>query len=240
MSTSLAEELKNFTFKDLRVDLLGICKAEDLDFLEPVYVGWIYKRYTERVRDIFPEGRSVVVLGYHVWDDIHEVAVQRKRGWSYPGYSSLSVQYYRLVNWLKEHGFFVYSNYPLLSYKQAARLAGLGVYGKQSLIITPQFGPWVRLALVVTDAGLVPDEPFGEDLCGNCTTCIEACPVGALTPYMVDPDRCLVGVTLREDEDWRLKVDPELRKLYEPRVTEHAHLMCTACQKACPIGQRGL
>ncbi|NIU82623.1 MAG: tRNA epoxyqueuosine(34) reductase QueG, partial [Candidatus Thorarchaeota archaeon] len=40
---------------------------------------------------------------------------------------------------------------------------------------------------------MVYDEPFKEDLCGDCDKCIQACPVDALTPYKVDPDTCIVG-----------------------------------------------
>ncbi len=50
--------------------------------------------------------------------------------------------------------------------KAAATLAGLGWIGKQTLCITPQLGPHVRWACVVTDAVLPYDEPFTEDLCG--------------------------------------------------------------------------
>ena len=59
--------------------------------------------------------------------------------------------------------------------------------------------------------------------------------VGALTPYIVDADRCLVGRHLDSPSD-------ELRPLlarYEPQVSTHAHLMCTECQKVCPLGERG-
>jgi epoxyqueuosine reductase QueG len=138
---------------------------------------------------------------------------------------------------LEDKGYSTYRGYPLISYKMAAQLAGLGVYGKNSLIVTPQFGPWVRFTVLLTTASLEEDLPAKEDLCGKCAKCIKACPLGALTPYKVDPDRCLVGIHLNDKVNEKLK---ELIDKYEPSLTSQSHLMCTACQKVCKIGTRGL
>lgn len=89
----------------------------------------------------------------------------------------------------------------------------------------------MRLGAVVTDAELVLDAPFEEDLCGECEACVMACPVGALTPYVVDDAACLVG---RHSDDPPDEVR-ELLACYEPQITPHAYLMCTVCQKACPL-----
>ena len=73
-------------------------------------------------------------------------------------------------------------------FKEAARLAGLGSYGKHDMIITPEFGPRVRLVTVITDLlveGEASRKPVAEqsveELCGSCTLCIAACPVHALS-----------------------------------------------------------
>jgi epoxyqueuosine reductase QueG len=64
--------------------------------------------------------------------------------------------------------------------QDAAVAAGLGWRGKNRLLITPQYGPCVFLSMMVTDAQLVFDDPFDEDLCANCDLCLKACPTGAL------------------------------------------------------------
>jgi epoxyqueuosine reductase len=119
-----------------------------------------------------------------------------------------------------------------------AQLAGLGNFGKNSLIIHPQYGPWFRIQTVLTDAELVPDSPFEKDLCGECEKCIEACPVEALSPYSIDPDKCILGVYSS------IRDDPEFRPILEhmPRLTKNSLLMCMTCQKVCPYGraERGL
>jgi epoxyqueuosine reductase QueG len=123
--------------------------------------------------------------------------------------------------------------------------------GKNSLIINPEYGPWIRLQSILTDAPLVPDEAYTQDQCKDCTRCIDACPTGALTPYMVDPEKCLIGITekelaklIEEDlsfTDFRDTPDKIFRE-HMPRFTKNSVLMCTTCQKACPIGRgkRGL
>ncbi len=66
---------------------------------------------------------------------------------------------------------------------------------------------------------------------GACKGCVEACPVGALKPYVVDPERCQVSVHTRTPVPKRLR--PVLAK-YEPQLTPATHVMCTRCQIVCP------
>ena len=97
-----------------------------------------------------------------------------------------------------------------------------------------EFGPWLRLRSILTDAELVPTDSFTEDLCGDCDECVKACPVGALTPHKVDPDRCLLGMR------WEDRLSEEFKDVYmehSPSLTESTWLMCNTCQKACPIGR---
>ncbi len=68
--------------------------------------------------------------------------------------------------------------YDTLSFKQAALHAGLGVIGRGTFIIHPEYGTINVLACIVTDAILIPDEPLDMDLCGDCVICIQACKYG--------------------------------------------------------------
>jgi len=65
-------------------------------------------------------------------------------------------------------------------HKTAATRAGLGFIGKSGLLITPQFGPCVRLVTVFTDLPLPNGQPILEGRCGGCRLCVEACPAGAI------------------------------------------------------------
>jgi epoxyqueuosine reductase len=75
--------------------------------------------------------------------------------------------------------------------REGAARAGVGFYGKNTLLITRRYGSWVVLGTLVTDAVIEPNAPLELD-CGSCTLCIEACPTGALDePGVVDSNRCL-------------------------------------------------
>lgn len=69
----------------------------------------------------------------------------------------------------------------LISLKNAAHQAGLGVIGKNTLLITPQYGNMVWLGAVLTDAPLEPDPIIQKNPCqAQCHVCMDACPVQAL------------------------------------------------------------
>lgn len=69
--------------------------------------------------------------------------------------------------------------YGAISHKAVARAAGLGWIGANLLLITPDYGPRIRLATVLTDMPLLAGAPSPRR-CGTCQDCIKACPARAL------------------------------------------------------------
>jgi epoxyqueuosine reductase len=75
--------------------------------------------------------------------------------------------------------------------REGAVRAGVGFYGKNTMLITRRHGSWVVLGTLVTDVEIEPSPPLDLD-CGECRLCIEACPTGALDePGTLDATRCL-------------------------------------------------
>jgi epoxyqueuosine reductase len=68
----------------------------------------------------------------------------------------------------------------LFSYKHAGELSGLGTIGRHSLLITPQYGPRVRLACLLTEIALESSPLEQRDYCVDCDVCIRECPSKAL------------------------------------------------------------
>ena len=68
----------------------------------------------------------------------------------------------------------------LFSYKHAGELCGLGTIGRHSLLITPQYGPRVRLACLLTEMALESSPLEQRDYCIHCDVCIRECPAKAL------------------------------------------------------------
>ncbi len=81
----------------------------------------------------------------------------------------------------RKKGTFISKLYALFNHKMAATSAGLGWIGKNGLLISPDFGPRLSLATVLTDAPLQADEPMEHSLCGDCELCKTYCPSQAIT-----------------------------------------------------------
>jgi epoxyqueuosine reductase QueG len=210
----------------------GVASVDAADALPRVKIGFTVNRWTEPIRKSMPEAASALVFGVASTDDADELELRRPDGsLAYPGYQPLKVIARDLATILRNEGWRAMYPSELVHHKSLAMLAGLGSYGKNSLIISPKHGPWLRFGVVVTDAPLEPDGSIEKDLCGKCTRCVRACPAGALKPYLVDPDKCLVGLGELESPPKSAK---KLLAKYQPKLSPRAYLMCIECQMACP------
>jgi epoxyqueuosine reductase QueG len=62
----------------------------------------------------------------------------------------------------------------------AMYLAGMGTLGLNCSILTPQFGPRVKVTSIITDCPLPTGEPLAEEMCTRCRLCVKNCPIGAI------------------------------------------------------------
>ncbi|MFW9831687.1 MAG: epoxyqueuosine reductase [Candidatus Thorarchaeota archaeon] len=193
--------------------------------------------------------KSVILMSYYVWDKSFNIAVDSSllvnREMYTPHvplehyqlyYEVLKNKAWMIVNYLTKKGY--ESQLSLvIPLKTAAVRCGLGCQGKNTLLITPNHGPRVRLISVLTTAELDVDEPYKDDLCGDCEKCIKACPTKALEPYQIKINRCL---TYAAETPFAPDVPDDVRtkeKRLIQRPTPHSFTECTTCIDVCPIGK---
>lgn len=110
--------------------------------------------------------------------------------------------------------------------------AGFGEQGRNGKLITPQFGPSVRLSKVITDLPLVRDYPvrFGvAEFCDTCRKCADACPVDAIDPG----ERTWARENISNSPGQRTwHLDNELcRRYWSTGKGDN----CTVCVRSCPF-----
>ncbi len=233
--------------KDVGFSIAGVLSLEQLRLLPTGSVDGVHALVS--AEEELPTARSAVVVGYHIWDPIFNVHTldPRWRGFGlhqdgerfefHQLYSEVvGRKAWKLASWIRDRGFDAVpaNSLPL---KRAAALASLGVQGKNTVFLSKEYGPWVRLGAVLTSAELEPDPPFEGDLCGDCTLCIRACPTKALKPHEVTIKRCMVYAlespgTSDVDEDVR-----EAAKRMIIRPTKGSFIECTVCLEVCPVGR---
>jgi epoxyqueuosine reductase len=246
---------------ELGFSLVGVSSVEPSDHLD-LYSRWVddgkhgEMAYLARedaiarrgdLRGTVPSIRSAVVVGHEYFqedpsgvptDPARGVIARYARGEDY--HEVIKKRLLELLRWIEAsvdgpvEGRVYVDTGPILERELASR-AGLGWFGKNTMLIHPKRGSYFFLGLLLLDVELEADAPFEEDHCGTCRSCLDACPTGALlgrdaqgAPVM-DAPRCISYLTI----ELRGLIPRELRPLVGNRVYG-----CDICQEVCPWNEK--
>ena len=134
----------------------------------------------------------------------------------------------KIIEFLKLKGFNADSPFAGFPQKIKALEAGIGIRGKNTLVMNKELGSWISLSTIITNAPLEPDAPLKGD-CGTCNRCVEACPTGALsTPYTFQAGRCIIYCLCHLKEE----IPVDMREKIGVRAAN-----CTVCSDVCPYNK---
>ena len=246
MSAELTRRVKKMAY-DEGFKAVGVARPESLEDLP---YGWAFDvRELKRPREVLPSAKAVIVTALHTWDKsfFTQITSPEWKGYGlhspdeefegyYSSYMISMTKAWPIVSMLREEGHEAVLSVAIPMKTTAVR-CGLGAIGKNSLLIHPEVGPRLGLMAIVTSAELESDEPFTEDLCGDCTRCLDACPTKALRPFGVTPERCL---TYASENPGKTSIPEDVRELEEKLVvkpTENSYIECSICMQVCPYGK---
>ncbi|NLN55905.1 MAG: epoxyqueuosine reductase [Clostridiales bacterium] len=126
-----------------------------------------------------------------------------------------------------ENVFLAFTDHSPVNEKLAAAGAGLGVIGKNTLLITEKYGSYVFLGEIITDLEIESTE--GEILsCADCGICKKVCPAGAIGEKSFDVSKCLSNISQKTK-----KTETEKLLLQNKRIVWG----CDICQQSCPMNR---
>jgi len=187
-------------------------------------------------RALWPQVRSVIVLGLNYGPDTDPLAILRRRDRGAISVYAQADDYHDIIKprlkalarWLIAQAggdVKVFVDTAAVMEKPLAAAAGLGWQGKHTNLVSRQFGSWLFLGAIFTTLDLPPDAPE-TDYCGTCRACIDICPTAAFpAPYRLDARRCISYLTIEH----KGPIPRELRAAIGNRIYG-----CDDCLAVCP------
>ena len=210
------------------LDWLAAGMAADMD--------WLGERAADRLDPLrlLPDARTVVALGCNYWLDPAGVdgspVARYARGRDYHATLRDRLRAFRRLLRAEWPGLQTYGSVdhgPFMEKVWAAR-AGLGVIARNGCLVTPRFGSWVVLAVLLVELEVdAYADGAPADRCGTCRLCVDACPTDALDGTgRVDARACLSYQTIENEGPVPL----------EHREAMALHVFgCDVCQEVCPL-----
>ncbi len=248
------EERLKSQARALGFDLVGIAAADPADGLERLH-HWLDRGFAGEMKymhrqasdcsdptSILPGVRSVVMVamnykpaeGVSTQDnaDTQGKVARYARGQDY--HDVLRARLNKFLAWVQMEvpdcrGRGVVDTAPLLE-RDFARRAGLGWFGKNTMLLNRRLGSYFLLGALLLDCELRCDSAHQTSHCGTCTACLDACPTAAFPePGVLDSRRCLSYLTIELRRDVPVEMRPAMKDWL---------FGCDICQEVCPWNRK--
>jgi len=151
--------------------------------------------------------------------------------------SNLKLKAHKLHYYVEKGGVFL---------KDAAVLAGFGCIGKNNLLLTPSYGPRIRLRALFIEADIFPTGPIAFDPCSDCKVyCRSVCPENAMdekapTFKEIEYSEHLPGKDgFYDREICNIRMEKDVSESKKVRVKELSQIKyCRKCEFVCPVGKK--
>ena len=224
-------ELKRIA-KLFGADLVGICEHDER---------WLYttrvdtRDFSEAPNELPENITHVIVLGHSMDRDLVETYPSALAGASTGlEYSHEAAIVTQLTSYIRNLGYEAVASMNDTSLVIPLALkAGLGDYGRNQMLITPEYGPRLRFSKIFTSLPLVADKPRKHGIteyCGICTKCADACPVKAL-PFGEPTDQPENQSTISGVKKW--SANCEMCFSYWAKLKSD----CAICMRVCPFNR---
>lgn len=246
-----AAEIKRLA-RECGFELSGIASAAPCEPDARRYLDWVSRgmagamgyltdrRATLRTdpRLLLPSARSIVCTGklyngaqpYSSSFDDSETGWISRYAWGEDYHDVLRAGLEKLAARMGDHEYKICVDTAPLLERSYARQAGLGWIGKNTCLISQEWGSWFFLGEIITSLDIEPDAP-PPDRCGTCTRCIDACPTAAIPRqgYEIDARLCIPYFTI----ELRGAIPEHMRA----GIGQHV-FGCDICQDVCPWNRK--
>ncbi len=176
---------------------------------------------------LMPEAKSIIVCLFFYKNNRENRISQYAQGIDY--HEVLINRLGAVCTEIEKKGFYAKAfadNSPLCE-RYLAYLSGSGFFGKNGMLINPEYGSFVFIGCILTDCELEEDSPLKSPYCMGCGRCIEACPGKALGEnFEFSEEKCASFLTQKKGE---------LSFSEENIIKKSGYIWgCDLCQRVCP------
>ena len=182
-----------------------------------------------KIEAFLPDVKTVIVVAHHIRHSLEWIWFRFSADGSdetCPADLHTKLTIEKICNELEREGFksmvLPYPGQCGVMFKTLAIKTGLGQLGDSFLFMNADWGPWVHLRVVLTNADIEFEKPASQEACNHCRKCIEACLSGAIM----------------EDDFNGIKCRDNMKEIRKSLGDTPYTFECEVCLRACPVGEK--